>query len=118
VYTYRAEGMDLTDRPQPERVRTMPVSANYFGVLGVHPILGRIFERTDERTSANVAVISERLWRDYLGGAADAAGRMLTLNGIPHRIAGVLPEGFDDPLQSGVDVWTPVDLQPGENNSW
>src|SRR6185503_16152753 len=35
VYTYRAEGMDLTDRPQPERVRTMPVSANYFGVLGV-----------------------------------------------------------------------------------
>ena len=52
------------------------------------------------------------------GGAADAAGRLLTLNGIPHRIAGVLPEGFDDPLESGVDIWTPIDLQPGENNSW
>jgi putative ABC transport system permease protein len=118
IYTYRAEGMDLTDRPQPERVRTMPVSADYFRVLGVHPILGQVFERGDERANAKVAVVSERIWREYLGGTTDAVGRLLTLNGIPHRIAGVLPEGFDDPLQSGVDVWTPIDLQPGENNSW
>jgi len=90
VYTYRAEGMDLTDRPQPERVRTMPVSADYFRVLGVQPILGEVFARADERANANVAVVSERIWREHLGGAADAPGRLLTLNGIPHRIAGVL----------------------------
>ena len=117
VYTYRAEGADLTDRPQPERVRTMPVSADYFRVLRVRPRLGQVFERADERAGARVAVVSGRIWREYLGGASDVTGRLLTLNGIPHRVAAVLPDGFDDPLQSGVDIWTPIDLQPGAN-SW
>jgi putative ABC transport system permease protein len=56
VYTYRAEGADLTDRSEPERVRTMPVGADYFRVLRVHPILGHVFERVDERANARVAV--------------------------------------------------------------
>ena len=58
VYTYSAEGADLTDRGQPERVRTLSVSADYFRVLRVSPALGRVFERTDERRDARVAVIS------------------------------------------------------------
>jgi predicted permease len=118
LYTYRAEGADLTDRAQPERIRTLPVSADYFRVLRVNAIVGRVFETQDERANAGVAVISERIWRDYLGSAPDAAGRMISLNGIPHRVAAVLPGSFDDPLQPGVDVWTPVDLQTAGNNSW
>ncbi len=42
---------------------------------------------------------------------------MLTLNGIPHRIVAVLPDGFEDPLEPGVDIWTPVGLRPGGGNS-
>jgi predicted permease len=119
LYTYSAEGADLTDRGQPERVRTLRVSADYFRVLRVSPALGRFFERTDERRDARVAVVSARVWRDHLGGAVDAPGRMLSLNGVPHHITGVLPEGFEDPLQPGVDVWTTVNLQPdGGSNSW
>ena len=118
LYTYAAEGADLTDRRQPERVRTLPVSADYFRVLRVSPALGRFFERADERRDARVAVVSARVWRDHLASAADAPGRMLSLNGVPHRVTGVLPEGFEDPLQPGADVWTTVDLQPGRSNSW
>jgi len=72
VYTYSAEGADLTDRGQPERVRTLSVSADYFRVLRVSPALGQVFERTDERRDARVAVISARVWRDHLGSAPDA----------------------------------------------
>jgi putative ABC transport system permease protein len=118
VFTYNILGADLTDRAEPERVRTLSVSADYFGVLRVHPILGRAFERDDERRDARVAVVSARIWRTYLGGRGDAIGHPLSLNGIPHRVVAVLPDGFEDPLESSVDVWTPLDLQPGGNNSW
>src|SRR5258707_6197805 len=42
LYTYSAQGVDLTDGTEPERVRAMPVSADYFRVLGVHPVLGQV----------------------------------------------------------------------------
>ena len=118
VYTYSALGADLTDRAEPERVRTLSVSADYFRVLRVHPVLGQVFDRADERPDARVALVSERIWRKYLGGGADATGRPLTLDGIPYRVAAVLPEAFDDPLESGIDVWMPLNLQPGRPNSW
>jgi putative ABC transport system permease protein len=117
VYTYSALGADLTDRAEPERVRTLSVSADYFRVLRVYPVLGQVFDRADERRDARVAVVSERIWRKYLSGGADAIGRPLTLDGIPYRIAAVLPQAFDDPLESGIDVWTPLNLQPGRPNS-
>jgi predicted permease len=118
VYTYSALGADLTDQVEPERVRTLSVSADYFRVLRVHPVLGRVFDRADERPDARVALVTERIWRKYFGGGADAAGRPLTLDGIPYRIGAVLPEAFDDPLESGIDVWMPLNLQPGRPNSW
>jgi predicted permease len=118
LYTYAAEGADLTDRGQPERVRTLPVSADYFRVLRVSPAMGQFFARGDERRDARVAVVSARVWREHLGSATDAPGRMLSLNGVPYRVTGVVPEGFVDPLQPGIDVWTTVDLQPGRSNSW
>jgi putative ABC transport system permease protein len=118
VHTYSTIGADLTDRAEPERVRTLSVSADYFRVLRVHPVLGQVFARADERRDARVAVVSERIWRKYLGGGADATGRPLTLDGIPYRVAAVLPEAFDDPLASGIDVWMPLNLQPGRPNTW
>jgi putative ABC transport system permease protein len=118
LYTYSVEGADLTDRAEPQRVRTMPVSADYFRVLRAHPILGHTFERTDERADARVAVVSERIWRAHLDARPDAVGRRLSLNGVPHQVVAVLPDGFDDPLEANVAVWTPVNLQPGGPNSF
>ncbi|HEY2151471.1 MAG TPA: ADOP family duplicated permease, partial [Vicinamibacterales bacterium] len=118
TYTYSVVGADLTDRAEPERVRTIPVSADYFRVLRARTILGQSFNRQDERANSYVAVITERIWRKYLDARTDAVGRLLSLNGIPHRIVAVLPDDFDDPLESGVDVWTPLNLQPGGPNSF
>ena len=110
LYTYSVEGADLTGGPQPERVQTLRVSADYFRVLRVRPALGRVFGAAEERRESRVAVVSARIWRSHLGTAPDAAGRFLTLDGVPHRITAVLPNGFDDPLQPGVDVWTALDM--------
>jgi predicted permease len=143
LYTYAVEGADLTDRGRTERIRMLPVSADYFHVLGVSPVHGRFFARTDERVSPGassaaasaaaaaaaaalagerpperLAVIGDRIWREYLGAAPDAVGRLLTLNGIPYRIVAVVPAHFEDPLEPGVDIWTPMNLQPGGPNSW
>ena len=118
VYTYSAQGADLTDRSEPERVRTMPVSADYFRVLHARPILGQAFDRTDERRDVRVAVVSERIWQKYLGGTTDAIGRLLSLNGVGFRVAAVLPGGFSDPLESDIEVWVPLNLQPGGPNNW
>jgi predicted permease len=118
LYTYSPESADLTDRPQPERVAVLPVSADYFRVIGVRPVVGKTFERGDERRNAGVAVVSERIWREYLGAATDAPGRVLSLNGVATRVLGVLPTGFDDPLRPGVEVWVPSNLQPGGTNNW
>jgi putative ABC transport system permease protein len=118
LYNYSPQGADLTDRLEPERVRMMQVSSDYFRVLRVQPLLGQVFARQDERRDALVAMVSERIWRRYLGGAADAAGRMLSLNSVAYRVAAVLPDGFDDPVEPGIDVWTSLDLQPGGANNW
>jgi predicted permease len=118
LYTYSVEGADLTDRPEPERVRALPVSADYFRVLGVHPVVGQLFSRADERPNQRLAVVSARIWRKYLDGAPDAAGRILQINATPYQVMAVLPAGFDDPLESGVDVWVPLNTQPGGPNSF
>ncbi len=118
VYTYRADAVDLTDRPSPERVQSLNVSADYFRVLGVEALVGRVFDRMDERSDAGVAVVRERIWREYLGGTADGIGRVLALDGVPTRVVAVLPDDFEDPLQPGVQIWRPVNLRPGGPNSW
>jgi hypothetical protein len=54
LYTYSVEGADLTDRPEPERVRALPVSADYFRVLGVQPVVGQLFSgRTSVPTNVS-----------------------------------------------------------------
>lgn len=118
VYTYSSDGADLTDGARPERVTVLPVGADYFRVLGVQPVVGQPFARQDERREPGVVVISERIWRDYLGASLDAAGRSLAVNGVRHRVVAVLPAGFADPLVPGVEIWVPIDLQTESRNQW
>ena len=111
VYTYNSEGADLTDRAQPERVTVLRVGADYFRVLGVRPVAGQPFARDQERADANAVVVTERIWREYLGGRQDAIGQSLSINGVRQQVVAVLPDTFDDPLVPGVEIWTPIEIQ-------
>jgi predicted permease len=111
-YGGRDTGADIMVEGRPERLRVLRVSADYFEVLGVDIVLGRPFSRDDERGDAPVAVISEGLWRRAMQADSGAVGRSLLLDGVSHRVSGVISSEFIDPLKGIVDVWTPQDFNP------
>lgn len=66
------------------------MTANWFDVLGVRPILGRNFLSSEEE-GADVAMVSEHFWQKRLGRAPNVIGRTITLDGVAHTIVGVIP---------------------------
>jgi predicted permease len=92
---YRQEDFNLTGMGEPERIPGEMISASFFPVLGVKPIIGRTFLPEEDQLGARpVAMISEGLWKRRFGSAPDALGRSLTLNGTGYTIVGVIPVGF------------------------
>jgi predicted permease len=91
------------------------VSGNYFEVLGVRPALGRFFTsaEVDGAGSAPVIVISHDFWQREFGGAADAPGRTLLVNGQPLNVIGVAPPGYQGTIPAAAaHFWVPVTLVP------
>jgi putative ABC transport system permease protein len=80
----------LTGLGDPVQVFGGRLTANYFDVLGVHPILGRNFLPQEEE-GADVALVTKAFWQKRMGGDSNVIGRSVTLDGMPHTIVGVLP---------------------------
>jgi predicted permease len=96
----------LTGGPEAQRIHAVSASGNFFDVLGVHAQIGRLMTAGDDRPEApRVAVLTDALWHQQFGGRADALGKTMILNSIPHTIIGVLPRGFDMPMVAGAEVW-------------
>ncbi len=106
-------GATLTGLGEPVQVNAETVTANYFDVLGVRPIRGRVF-LPEEEMKADVAMISESFWRQRLGSDPAVLGRSITLNEVPHTIIGVLPDMPAAWFGPDLEVYTakPFDL-PG-----
>ncbi len=106
VGSYRWAGGD------PGQLSTRPVSANYFHVLGVPPVLGRTFrpEENEVPGGSPVAVLSHGFWTRALGGAENVLDGTLEVNGIAFTVIGVAPEGFTgiSPVESAPDAWIPI----------
>jgi putative ABC transport system permease protein len=86
------------------------VDEDYFGVLGAHPEIGRLFGSKD--LGEKNVIISDRLWRKYFGASPAVMGRAIELNDTPYRIVGVMPPGFSDISPQGLtqgDFWVPLD---------
>ena len=105
---YRA---NLSVDGRPDTATAQVVSGNYFGVLGVEPVAGRLLTPEDDRAEAPpAAVIGYDLWQRRFNSDRNVLGRTLVLNGIPFTIAGVMPRGFTGTLQVGqpCDVMVPL----------
>ena len=101
----------LSGGAEPEPLPGEQVSHEYFTVLGVAPAVGRTFrDQDDVPNAARVAIISDGLWKRRFGGASDAVGRPIVLNGEPHEIVGVLPPGFRPVIAASAEVWRPLRL--------
>src|ERR1700730_2198242 len=95
----------LTGLGDPVQLFGGKVTSNYFDVLGVRPIRGRNFLPAEEET-ADVAMVTENFWQKRMGGDANAIGRSITLDGVPHTIVGVLPTLPFSWAGPNAEIWT------------
>jgi len=85
------------------------VAGDFFGVLGVKPLLGRVLSAEDDVVGGpHVLVISHGLWRRAFAGDPHVLGKTLLVRGVGYSIVGVLPQGFEYP--KGADFWTTLAL--------
>ena len=92
--SYRATDMTLTGRGLPVHLRGQIVSWELFQTLDVAPALGRAFVADDEKPGTRVVVLGHETWTRIFGADPAIVSTAITLNGEPHVVAGVAPEGF------------------------
>ena len=103
--------LNLTGEGEPQRLIGVAVTAHYFDVYGVKPVLGRMLLPEEDAPGKNhVIVLSHGFWQRVFGGARDVVGRSVQIDGEPYQIVGVAAYGFG--AASKVDVWTPMAFTP------
>jgi predicted permease len=107
----RAQSANLTTDGPPEQVLGRGVTANFFSVLGISPLLGRSFTEDEDRTGAPVAVISYGLWQRRYGGESSVIGKAIPMSGTRRTIIGVTPRRFVFRNRE-VDFWIPIHFTP------
>jgi predicted permease len=110
---YRDRTLALVDENEAQSVRGQKVSGEFFDVLGIKPILGRGFARADEQAGGGPGglkvVLSYGFWQSHLNHSDDVIGRVLMLDGRPHTMIGVMPHGFQFPIQTdSIELYTTI----------
>jgi predicted permease len=107
-----ATEMFLTGFGEPQGLKNLGVSGNFFDVLGAAPLMGRTFTEEEQYDGkARVAILSYGLWQSAFGGAANIVGKTITLSGRGYDVVGVMPRAFFFPGRD-VQLWTPFGYTP------
>jgi putative ABC transport system permease protein len=108
VALYTTAGFTVGEAGRPERLTGLAVTPSLFGMLGVPAAVGRTFLAEEgEPGNERQAVLSWGLWQEQFGGAADALGRSIRIDEVPHTIVGVMPRNFVF-HESNVRLWVPL----------
>ena len=112
---YRSTGFNLTGAGEPARIHGEMISAGFFEILGVTPLMGRTFTADEDRLGANPTVmITEGFWKRKFGADPNIIGKTLILNDVSRTVIGVIPSSFHLRIQNfqrgelPIDVYTPV----------
>jgi putative ABC transport system permease protein len=104
--TYQVSSFEFQNNRSSQKVRGASVTPAFFQSAEVVPLLGRGFLPEEYRSSRQqVAMISERFWRQQFGGDPRIIGTTVRLNEQTFTVIGIMPPIFDVP--SGVDIWVP-----------
>jgi putative ABC transport system permease protein len=128
IAAFAPRSADLTDGDVAERIGAAGVTAGFFEVLGVQPLLGRALATgEDVHGGAPVALIGYGLWQRRFGGDPGLLGRTITINGEGHTVIGILPADFDFPrgaewpaffsFSGRTEIWLPLAFRARDDGS-
>jgi predicted permease len=113
---YNTRGVTIGIDGQPQRITGMLARPSLLRMLRAEPVRGRIFaEPEGERGSDAKVILTYALWQQLYGGADSAVGSQVRINGVPHDIVGILPEGFQF-LNPEVRLWMPLSFSAEEKS--
>src|SRR3569832_2363076 len=105
VAAYTGASAILNENGESESVAAPRVSANFFSVLRVDPVLGRTFQPGEDKPGApRLTILTYGFWQRRFGGDPGVIGRALTIDGQSYTAIGVLPKSFQFALRSN-DLW-------------
>jgi len=111
VAAYMKSWFNLTGGGEPERVTGGVATASFFSLLGIRPVVGRLFLPEEDRPGGPLVVIlSEGLWKRRYRGDPSVVGKGVTLDGMTYTVVGVLPATFviPDQFKSDYALWVPL----------
>ena len=100
----------LTGAGDPKLVIGYNFTPNYFHILHVAPSMGRVFSEAEAQSSANVTVLSDKLWRTTFHSDPHILGRAIMLDAKSFTVIGVMPPEFNLPPQT--ELWMPLHISP------
>ena len=107
--TSNTNGSNLSGLGQPEPIHVQYTTATFFSVLGVKPIMGRIFFPEEMQDNSETVVISDSFWKRKFNRDPNILGRTFTVDGSLSTVVGVMPAGFAPFYGRPIDLWIPID---------
>jgi predicted permease len=117
IALYNRQAFNVSAEAGADRLNGAAVTADFHKVLGVQPLLGRMFTAEEDRPNGpRVALIGYALWQERFAGRTDVLGKELRLSSRPYTIIGVLPRAAEFP--GGVRFWVPMQGDPARNEGY
>jgi predicted permease len=115
LYDLEGPGFNIDNGDFPEQIKGAHVSADYFTVFGISPVIGRAFNQTEDLPNGpKAALISENLWRSHFGSDTKILTRTINLNSLSYPVVGVIPSRFA--AKPDAEVWIPLQADPHSIN--
>ena len=111
--TSSTEEVILSRLGEPEPVRVQYVTPNFFGLLGVQPIMGRIFTANEMQDHSYAVVISSGFWKSHFNNDPQVLGKSFNVDSVLSTVVGVMPAGFAPFYGGKLDLWIPVNPESG-----
>jgi predicted permease len=115
---YQDASYELSGVGEPGQVNAARMTPGAFAVLGITPLLGRVFTPREDEQKVPVAVLSYATWKSRFGGNPRILGTKVLLDRKPYLIIGVMPRDFEFPLIPGrlsrSELWVPMSLAADE----
>lgn len=115
---YWVNRQELSGIGEPAEIKTGRLTAGMFPTLGIAPLMGRVFTQREDEQHAQVIVLSYFTWKNRFHADPNMLGKKLLLNRKPYLVIGVMPRGFEFPLESGhlnrVELWVPMSFTQQE----